>query len=475
MVGDTYTAGGAAAAGGFEFQARAAAWFAAHILAERIAAHLFGLEPADVLVSIRCEADAPVDDIIVETSARGFLFVQVKAGLRWSANLNSPLGRAIDQFVRQYLTGFMASEGRRPWERPLEVGRDRLLLVVTLDSSRTVTVDFPGLLERVRSLPSDDALEQAVRTQSQSGLLSDLVGLVEASWLSHMAEGPPSGAVRDILALIRIVVLDLGPEGRDAVSATNMLADGVLRDWEQAATAWSTLVATCLGYSAERSGGGRPELQQALTQRGIRLRAAPSYRSDIEQLIRYSARLTDALCGLSEIRVGRVPLKIQRPVVTALRAAAEQGHCLVVGEAGAGKSGAVHDLVGVLREEGRDVVFLAVDRLAAEDEVGLRSALGLAHHLDEILANWPGTEPGFIVIDALDAARSDRSAKVVRELIRQIISAEHRWLVVASIRKFDLRYSHETAKLFAGVPPSSFQDGEFSGVRHVDVRRLSDD
>ena len=471
MVDHSYTAGGAAAAGGFEFQARAAAWFAAHILAERTAAHLFGLEPADALVSIRCEADAPVDDIIVKTSAGGFLFVQVKAGLRWSASLNSPLGRAIDQFVRQYLT----SEGRRPWERPLEVGRDRLLLVVRADSSRTVIIDFPSLLERVRSLPSDDALEQAVRTQSQSGLLSELVGLVEASWLSHMAERPPSGAVRDILALIRVVVLDLGPEGRDAASATSMLADVVLRDWEQAATAWSTLVATCLGYSAERSGGGRPELQQALTQRGIWLRAAPSYRGDIEQLIRYSARLTDALRGLSEIRVGRVLLKIQRPVVTALRAAAEQGHCLVVGEAGAGKSGAVHDLVGVLREEGRDVVFLAVDRLAAEDEAGLRAALGLEHHLDEILANWPGTEPGFIVIDALDAARSDRSAKVVRELIRRIISAENRWLVVASICKFDLRYSHETAKLFAGVPSNSFQDGEFSGVRHVDVRRLSDD
>jgi hypothetical protein len=45
---------------------------------------------------------------------------------------------------------------------------------------------------------------------------------------------------------------------------------------------------------------------------------------------------------------------------------------------------------------------------------------------------------------------------------------------VASIRKFDLRYSHETADLFAGAPPSGFRDGEFSGVRHVNVDRLSD-
>jgi MoxR-like ATPase len=98
----------------------------------------------------------------------------------------------------------------------------------------------------------------------------------------------------------------------------------------------------------------------------------------------------------------RGALALDQAVVTALRLAAEQGHCLVVGEAGAGKSGAIHDLIAALRDEARDVVFLAVDRLAAEDEAGLRATLGLEHHLDDVLANWPGTEPGFIVIDALD-------------------------------------------------------------------------
>ncbi len=218
---------------------------------------------------------------------------------------------------------------------------------------------------------SDEALEEAIRTQNQSGLLSDLIGLVEVSWWRHMAERPSRGAVRDILALIRVVALDLGAEGRDAASATGILADAVLRDGEQAVTAWSTLVATCLGYCAERSGGGRPELQQALTREGIRLRAVRLYRDDIERLIRHGERLTAALRGLSEIRVGRVPVKIRRPVVTALRLAAEQGHCLVVGEAVAGKSRAIHDLIAALRDEARDVVFLAVDRLAAEDKAGL--------------------------------------------------------------------------------------------------------
>ncbi len=152
MTRRSNTAGGAAAAGGFEFQARAAAWFATHVLAERTAAHLFGLDAGVALVSIRCEADAPVDDIVVETSAGGFLFAQVKAGLRWSTHPDSPLARAIDQFVRQYLAGLTASERRRPWERPLAAGRDRLLLVVTADGSRTVTVDLPSLLKRVRGL-----------------------------------------------------------------------------------------------------------------------------------------------------------------------------------------------------------------------------------------------------------------------------------------------------------------------------------
>ena len=145
---------------------------------------------------------------------------------------------------------------------------------------------------------------------------------------------------------------------------------------------------------------------------------------------------------------------------------------------GAGKSGALHDLVQELRDEGRDVVFLAVDHFAARSLGEIRQELGIDHDLTEILANWPGTTPAFLVIDALDAARAEPAVRTIRDLIRVIVGQQGRWHVVASIRKFDLRYSQELKQLFAGGPPTTleeFADPEFHSIRHLNVPRLSDE
>lgn len=47
--------------------------------------------------------------------------------------------------------------------------------------------------------------------------------------------------------------------------------------------------------------------------------------------------------------------------------------------------------------------------------------------------------------------------------------------MVASIRKFDLRYSQELQQLFLGEPSAEFRDPEFMGIRHLNVPRLSDE
>lgn len=168
-------------------------------------------------------------------------------------------------------------------------------------------------------------------------------------------------------------------------------------------------------------------------------------------------------------------VKIVRRSTDDIRRAAKEGSLLVVGEPGAGKSGALHDLVEALRQRGGDVVFLAVDRLVARSLGELRQELGLSRDVLDVLANWPGTNAAFLVVDALDAARDDRAAGAVRELIRTVAGAGGRWRAVASIRKFDLRYSPELHEIFGGEPPSEFRDQEFGRIRHVNVPRLSDE
>ena len=288
------------------------------------------------------------------------------------------------------------------------------------------------------------------------------------------------GEELQLLRLIRVKILDVDKGGDHEHEAKNLLRQAVLQRVAQVDLAWNTIVAACAEYAVGRSGADRPILQQRLLAEGVALKAPRSYREDIERLQVVSQSTLAVLSDHSKIQVGPIEVKISRPSTAALRSAAESGSLVVIGEPGAGKSGALHDFVesinGEQQAERHDVVFLAVDRFEARSLGLLRDELGLKHELSEILENWPGKGPGFLVIDALDAARSDASARTFRELLSDVLQKQGRWQAVTSIRKFDLRYSVQLQRLFSGVPPTEFCDkSEFSQIRHINILRLSDE
>ena len=75
------------------------------------------------------------------------------------------------------------------------------------------------------------------------------------------------------------------------------------------------------------------------------------------------------------------------------------------------------------------VVLLAAGHLAAASLGQLRDELGLEHDLVDVLTNWAGLEPGFLIIDALDAARADPSAHSLRQLMRLVLHSCPRLVV----------------------------------------------
>ena len=150
-----------------------------------------------------------------------------------------------------------------------------------------------------------------------------------------------------------------------------------------------------------------------------------------------------------------------------------------MGEPGAGKSGLTSpgSLATEIGTPGADVVFLPVDYLNVETFAGLRAELGITHDLDEVLANWPGSQCGLLVVDALDAARKPETQKLLRDVIERVLRNRTRreWNVIASVRKYDLRQGTEWARMFRGVAPCpSHCDPEFSSVSHVAVARLTE-
>jgi hypothetical protein len=80
-----------------------------------------------------------------------------------------------------------------------------------------------------------------------------------------------------------------------------------------------------------------------------------------------------------------------------------------------------------------------VEELEAASQHTLARELGLERDVADVVSAWPGGR-GVLIVDGLDAARSDHTRAALVEAIRRVLERAPRWRVVASIRTFDLRY-----------------------------------
>jgi hypothetical protein len=460
--------GGAGTAGGINFQYGATAWTAVAILAETAATPPWGFSAGTTLDEFWSESDNPVDDLAVVTSS-GRAFCQIKATVTASTADDSDLASALGQFVRQLRPIDPATKGD-----PFNPARDRLVLIVGAGGSSRITEDLSAIIQRLRDDRGAKDLNAYAVTQTQLTILGTVLAHIEREWHTHVGSPPTVDDVKQLLALVWIDVLDGRTGGSLETQAKDRLRTAILADAQQADAAWAVLLRTAADAASLKSGLGRASLQQRLLDADIRLRPTHSYISDAERLRLVSQRTCDLLDDLSVLTIAGKRIKVARDSSVALRAFAEDGSLLLVGQAGDGKTASLYDLVTTLRNDGRDVVFLAVGDVTAHSLGELREQLDLRHDLLDTLANWPGTEPAFFVIDALDAARADAGAYALRQLIRLILQQCPRWRVIASIRKFDLRYGHELKAIFQGAPHPRYSDAEFAHVRHLNIPAFSE-
>lgn len=141
--------GGSATNAGIAFQNEVAAFIAVHILADVPIAE-FDLPSGVKPTSLEMETSAPVDDILVRTSAGGFCFINVKRSVSASELSTSPLGSVIDQFVRQWIA-CKSGQSQRSWQRPLDPSRDRLVLLTAGIRSTSFVNASSRVLERICS------------------------------------------------------------------------------------------------------------------------------------------------------------------------------------------------------------------------------------------------------------------------------------------------------------------------------------
>jgi hypothetical protein len=458
-------AGGAGGAGGVEFQARLAAWFACAILAEAEATPLWDWPADSTFESVYAETDQPTDDLLVTNSdgARGF--VQAKSRLSLTTGENSEFASALDQFVRQFHDGLSDA--------------DRLVLAVGPNASATIRSDLAQVLSLARGLSAGASLASANLSQKVRRALTVASEHIVRSWTATTGSAPTDAEVRAVLAKIWISVHDLADGGAAHREAQSLLRTTVLADPSQAGVVLGHMIADGIGYSSGQSGTDRRVLQTRLAQMCIALRAAPSYRDDVQRLIDHSSRTLASLARFASLPApDGLTITIPRGATNALTTIVSQASVLVTGDPGAGKSAVLYEVARGAAADGGDVVVLAADTLASASVGQLRTELGLTRDIVDVLRNWPGVAPGLLVIDALDAARGEYGQEALMDLAGLVLQSGSRWRVVASIRRFDLRYSKELQTLFRGLPasvPPEYEFAEFADLAHFNVPRLTDD
>ena len=457
--------GGNATAAGVSFQASVGAVFAVQMLTESFGDEQFGLAPFKVK-SIRFESDAPLDDIAVETDQDGWLLVQAKTKLSLSQSLTGEFGKTAQQIIRQWHAG-LAGTGARGWDRPLNIGRDRLIIAVGPGTSQTITTDLAKALASLR------AQTTAPLPAKQRAVLRKLSAILKAAWKTVTGKNASDADIAAILPLIAVMRFDMtGPDRTAAIAQMRLLTS-------KAASAHGAFVAAERQSQAlmeRRHGADAKAFRNFVEQGGVWLNAAPSYQSDVEQLKLHSARIAAELDVFEVTVVDGKKITVERVATNAVVSAAKGGPLLVIGEPGSGKSAVMSAAASAFRKERCEVIQLSVDRLPVDTADGLRAELELSHRLPDILENWPGTEPAYLFIDALDATRGGRGEAVFRSLIKEAMALPgNRWRVIASIRSFDLKLGEQFRDLFSGAPPDDgFKDNSFSAVRHINVPVWSD-
>jgi hypothetical protein len=154
---------------------------------------------------------------------------------------------------------------------------------------------------------------------------------------------------------------------------------------------------------------------------------------------------------------------------------------VVVGAPGVGKTYLLRQFSEGRLERGSRCLYLPIDRLGVENEADLEAALNIKGDFVEYLRQQAGdgSEAGILVVDAFDAARSERAQHFFLSLIRRVVNTlGGQWKVVVSVRTYDAMKSQELQDIFppqySSSVPREYQMWEIR-CRHFAIPPLSNE
>ncbi|WP_234896093.1 ATP-binding protein [Sinorhizobium meliloti] len=460
-------AGGRATEAGMDFQAEVGTWLAAHLLARMPVGGRFGLANTALPVSIQLETGDGLDDIRLEQEDASRIDLQSKTSAGLATSPQSPLGKTISQLVRVIIDARAAGVAVDP-------AKARAVLAVAANAPRMLDVLERGC--RAFDLGGSWATTKAGRSSAERDALDLFETHVRTAWATHSATPPTDDELATMARLFRIVRFSMN-EGEDNWREASRLLGARLYGAEAAGDApLRELKGIIRGMIGSGAPANRAGLLRELRRLGQNDVGAADYTADLERVSAATKAELARLAGHTRLPIaGDIP--IARASDGPLGAAVDTGSLIVIGEPGAGKTGALVALAQARRAAGDTVVFLSVDRFpGVAIAANLQSELGLAHPLTEVLAAVPGSGRKLLIIDALDAARGGPAEGVFAQLIEGLGASAPDWTVIASIRTFDLRNGRRFRDAMPGSPPDpAYAETALGNVRHFQVPRLADE
>ncbi|WP_343615404.1 hypothetical protein [Novosphingobium sp.] len=458
-------AGGRATEGGMDFQAEVGTWLAAHLLARMPVGGRFGLANVALPNAIQLETGDGLDDIRLDQDDGSRIDVQSKTSAGLTTNPKSPLGKTISQLVRVIVDA-------RDTRATVDPAKVRAVLAVAASAARTLDTLEQGC--RAFDLGGNWAPTKAGRSSTEREALDLFETHIRGAWAILSATPPTDDDLAMMARLFRVVRFSMN-EGEDNWREASRLIGSRLYGSEAAGDApLRDLKSIIRGMIGSGAPADRAGLLRELRRLGHNDVGATDYSVDLGRLSATTNAELARLAGHTRLPIaGGIP--IARASDGPLSTAVDIGSLIVIGEPGAGKTGALVALAQARRATGDTVVFLSVDRFpGVAIAADLQSELGLEHPLVEVLDAAPSSGAKILIIDALDAARGGPAEGVFAQLIETLGASETDWTVVASIRTFDLRNGRRFRDAMPGSPPDpTFAEPGLGSVRHFQVPRLA--
>ncbi len=449
------------------FQAVVGTWFAAHVVGEAPVGQRFGLDATVLPVQLQFETGARLDDIEIHLADGGLISVQCKTRPTLSFGPESALTRTIAQLVEMFAATKTGTSG-------LDLERSAAILAVASDASGSL--DYLESACRHFDYGGEWSGSKSRMNQGQLGALDVFEKSVRSAW-NDAYFGPVSDAdLISMARLFRIARFDDDNSGRDWREAARTVGTRLFGPQESGDAALDALYVAVRHLMRNGALSDQKGLIAALRNAGLDDTRSPSFDKDIDQVRRLSEAEITRLGRHTRLAISG-GTSILRECQPDLIAAIEGGSLLVTGDPGAGKTGVLVTLGEALLADAAPTVFLSVDRLSGVSvREEIRTELGLDHPLLDVLAAWPGRQPGVFIIDALDASRGGASEAVFESLIEDAVARlGERWSIVASIRTFDLRNGRRFRQIMAGAPPSTrYAEADFHDIRHFHISRLTE-